>query len=82
MTTPPETEEVGTPGDHRESAGRGIRVMPLLGACLACCVPMLLILGVVSVGAALAGAVGLAIFVALILAATVIAPRIRRSSGR
>lgn len=79
MTTPPETEDVGTAGDREgEASGRAVRVFPLLGACLACCVPMLLILGVVSVGAALAGAVGLAMFIALIVAATVIAPRLRR----
>ena len=76
MTAPENTDEADTdrsPG----AANRGVRVLPLLGACLACCVPMLVVLGVVSIGAALAGAVGLALLVALVLAAAVIAQRLR-----
>lgn len=64
--------------DAARGADRGLRLLPLVGACLACCVPMLLVLGVVSVGAALAGAVGLALFVALVVAAVMLAPRFRR----
>lgn len=76
MTAPENTDEADTdrsPG----AANRGVRVLSLLGACLACCVPMLVVLGVVSIGAALAGAVGLALLVALVLAAAVIAQRLR-----
>lgn len=76
MTAPENTDEADT-GRSPESENRGVHVLPLLGACLACCVPMLLVLGVVSVGAALAGAVGLAMLVALVVAAAVVAPRFR-----
>lgn len=76
MTAPENTDEADTDRSP-EAANQGVRVLPLLGACLACCVPMLLVLGVVSIGAALAGAVGLALLVALVLAATVIAQRLR-----
>lgn len=77
MTAPENTDEADTDRSP-EAANRGVRVLPLLGACLACCVPMLLVLGVVSIGAALAGAIGLTFFILLIVAATVIAPRLRR----
>lgn len=77
MTAPKSTDEADTDRSP-EAANRGVRVLPLLGACLACCVPMLLVLGVVSIGAALAGAIGLTFFIVLIVAATVIAPRLRR----
>lgn len=77
MTAPENTDEADTDRSP-EAANQGVRVLPLLGACLACCVPMLLVLGVVSIGAALAGAIGLTFFILLIVAATVIAPRLRR----
>lgn len=75
--TAPESTEKPDAGRSRGATRRGVRVLPLLGACLACCVPMLLVLGVVSIGAALAGAVGLAMLVALVIAATVVAQRLR-----
>lgn len=68
MTEPHATEVTSAiDASPPESAG-GIGILPLLGACLACCVPMLLVLGVVSVGAALAGAAGLAILIAVVVA--------------
>lgn len=79
MTSPSNVEgSDASTDDAARGADRGMRLLPLVGACLACCVPMLLVLGVVSVGAALAGAVGLAIFVALVAAAVMVAPRLRR----
>lgn len=77
MTSPPNLEGPSSTDDATRDTDRGVRLLPLVGACLACCVPMLLVLGVVSVGAALAGAVGVAIFVALVAAAAMVAQRLR-----
>ena len=78
MTSPSNVEgSDASTDDAARVSDRGMRLLPLVGACLACCVPMLVVLGVVSVSAALAGAVGLAFLVALVAAAFVLAPRIR-----
>ena len=75
IESPDAHDQHTAPTEHER---RRLRLLPLVGACLACCVPMLLVLGVVSVGAALAGAVGLATPICLVAAATLLVPRVRR----
>jgi len=53
-------------------------VIGVLGACVACCLPMLVLVGAVSVGAAVAGVVGLGVVVAVVGTALVLVPRMRR----
>lgn len=49
MTNPSNVEGPhASTDDASRGADRGVRLLPLVGACLACCVPMLLVLGVVS----------------------------------
>lgn len=78
MTSPSKSDDSGLTVGHPRGVNRGVRIVPLVGACLACCVPMLLVLGVISVGAALAGAVGLSLLVVLVAVAVVLGPRFRR----
>ena len=61
--------------DSDKQGSGGVRLLSLLGACVACCLPMLILLGAVSIGAALAGLVGLAVLVAFVATAVVIARR-------
>lgn len=69
-----------TPSERLETADRSddrMGIWPMLGACVACCVPMLVVLGAVSLGAAIAGLVGLAVLAALVAVAVVVRPRVR-----
>jgi len=68
MTEPHAIEVNGDTDPPPPEGSGGIGILPLLGACLACCVPMLLVLGVVSVGVALAGAAGVGILIAVVVA--------------
>lgn len=54
------------------TAGNRLRsIAGLTAACLACCVPMLVVVGAVSLGAVVAGTVGLGLIVAIIGVAAV-----------
>lgn len=66
------------PGPDASTKRRALRQLPLFGACVACCVPMLVFLGAVSIGAAVAGLVGLGLFLAVAAVAVVWVPRLRR----
>lgn len=59
------TTNARTP-DATTGAGRWRDLLGVTAACLACCVPMLVLVGAVSLGAAVAGAVGLGVLVALV----------------
>lgn len=55
-----------TTGTSTTPSGRWRDLAGLTAACVACCVPMLVLVGAVSLGAAVSGFVGLALLVAVV----------------